>query len=265
MKNLIKNLIAIIILGAVIFWFRVPLKESYLNIREQIFPCRFPLKYSIGTFDEQFGISKDEFLLSIKKAEGIWERAIGKQLFTYEKNGGDLKISLIYDTRQETTNKLKNIGSDLSEGKDSYDSLKSEYDSLYQEYLRDKDNIKNQNDAIAFNQKVDRLNNLSDRINNLAKSVNEQVKKYNNVIAGERGGEFEEGLYFAGKSGRGINIYEFKNNDNLVRVLVHEMGHALYLGHSEDEQGIMYPVNAGTNITLSKTDIEMLKTHCGIK
>ena len=270
MKKFIQNLIAIIILCAVVFYFRFSLRQAYLMTRDKVFPCDFPIAYSIDKVDDHFGISEDQFLLSVEKAESIWDNAIGKKLFVYAPNNlplqaGDLKVSLLYDDRQATTDKLKNIGSNLEDRKNSYESLKSEYDTLYKEYLQDKDNIKTRSDAEVFNKKVNRLNELSKEMRDSAENVNEKVNEYNNTLDAGLGSEFEEGIYFAGKNGRGINIYEFKDSDNLVRVLAHEMGHALSLEHLDDPKAIMYYVNSGDNLTLSESDISALKAHCGIK
>ena len=264
MKKFIQNTVAILVLCAVIFWFRVPIRQAYLMERDKLFPCDFPVEYSIGQVDNQFGISNDEFLLSIKKAESSWEEALGKQLFTY-KPSGDLKISLIYDSRQETSNKLKNISFTLEDKKSTYESSKKEYDTLYSEYLVEKDNIKTKSEQDKLNQKINRLNELSKELSKSAENVNNQVTEYNNTIDIGLGSQFEEGIYFVGKDGKGINIYEFTDNDNLVRVLMHEMGHALSLEHSEDSKAIMYYKSSGGDLNLSDDDIKMLKSHCGIK
>jgi len=263
MKNRTENIVALLVLSTLVFFFHVQIWQGFLNLREKYLPCTFPITYTLGNFDDRFGISKDEFLLDIKMAEKNWEGSIGKQLFTYTPNG-DLKINLVYDARQETSEKLDNLNSEIDNKKDSYDSLKSEYDRLQADYLASKDNVRTPGDVQILNQKINRLNNLANRLNNFASSINSQTKQYN-TIGNELGDEFEEGLYHRDQNGRSIDIYQFKNQDNLIRLLTHELGHALSLEHSQNPKAIMYRLNKDNNYELSTDDILMLKEHCGIK
>lgn len=103
------------------------------NIRtviHQHFPCTIPLTYSIGTFDTRFGISREDFMKQMTASEKTWEDVVGKELFHSVDTGGDLTINLIYDERQETTNKLQAIGGVIDGKKDTYESLKAQYDTL---------------------------------------------------------------------------------------------------------------------------------------
>jgi len=103
------------------------------NIRtavHQHFPCALPLTYSLGTFDARFGLSREEFLTHIATSEKTWEDVVGKELFRYVDTGGDLTVNLIYDERQETTNKLQAIGGVIDGKKETYESLKADYEKL---------------------------------------------------------------------------------------------------------------------------------------
>jgi len=263
MKNLIKNILALAVLGAIIFVFQNQIGRSYLNLRDRFFPCDFPIGYSVGTIDPRFNVSETVFEADIKSATDIWNKASSKILFI-EKPNGNLKINLVYDTRQATTQKLNNLNSQITSGKNSYESLKTEYDMLKADILATRDNVQTENDVVIINQKIAKLNNLAQKINQSVSDVNAKVRQYNS--AGEiLGGQFEEGLYESDSSGQKIDIYEFKNKNNLIRVLAHELGHALSLDHSNDPSSIMYYINSGTNLTLSADDIRMLREHCGVK
>ena len=58
-------------------------------------------------------------------------------MFVY-KEDGELKINLIYDSRQKATDILRKMGFNLEDNKASYDSLKRKYDILEAEYFKEK-------------------------------------------------------------------------------------------------------------------------------
>lgn len=103
------------------------------NMRSSVihfFPCSIPITYSIGSFDERFDISREDFIRDIARAETAWEDQAGKELFRYVVRRGDIKINLIYDQRQETTVKLGQIDTSIKGKQSTYDTLKTEYEVL---------------------------------------------------------------------------------------------------------------------------------------
>lgn len=137
-----------------------------------------------------------------------------------------------------------------------YDKLQSRKIALENE-SSNIENLKN-----SLNAKVDEINALVVAVNRLIGTLNLQVDKYNTTNE-SRGESFEEGVYITDGNKSEIDIYEFSNREKLVRVLAHELGHALGLDHVEDKNAIMYRLNQGDNLNLTKTDIEAIKTKCG--
>jgi predicted Zn-dependent protease len=112
-------LITLIIL--VIFYFRTP------------HPCKEPLTYRIGTIDERFGLSRQEFVEAVGKAASIWGKPFSRDLFREDPNG-IIEVNLVYDYRQEASDKLKNLNYKIENTKNSYDDLKSRFENLKSEY-----------------------------------------------------------------------------------------------------------------------------------
>ena len=132
-------------------------------------------------------------------------------------------------------------------------------------------------ERLALNAMIDEINRMQDRINakveninalvvvlnRLAQTLNITVDKYNQV-GDQLAGEFEEGSYQSGPEGQQIDIYQFDNRAKLIRVLAHELGHALGLDHIEESKAIMYRLNNGINEKLTEGDLSAVRMHCKI-
>ena len=111
---------------------------------------------------------------------------------------------------------------------------------------------------------VDEINSLVLVMNEIAAVRNLDVVRYRDV--GSRlGGEFQEGYFEHKKGTQSIKIYHYNDDAKLVRLLVHELGHALGLGHSANPDAVMYRLNQSDKLELSADDIAALKARCKAK
>lgn len=304
-KSFVSILVVLLFLGFGYYY-----RENIVRLSQGEKPCQKPITYSISSFDPLFGLTKEELLVSIEKAEKIWEKPINKQLFEYSL-AGDLKINFIYDYRQKATDALKKIGIVLNDDKATYNLLKDRYDLLVSSYNKEKAqlelliadynaaksayekdvkywnnrggatkeeyNILEQkradlnNQVVIINQAQNSLNGLVENINSTGLLLNKLIVELNlqvgtyNEVGSSTGKQFMEGQYAKDANGEAINIYQFNDANQLVRVLAHEFGHALGIGHLDNPKAIMYYLNEGINEKLTPDDLVSLKNVCGIK
>lgn len=268
-------------------------------------PCSKPIEYSIGEIDPRFGISKNELIETIAQAEKVWENSAGKNIFEYNQNAElKINLIFDERQRQvneanKLENKLENLNSahDLAADKysslaqsyktklSSYNKKASEYEKELKEYNNDvsywnshggtsEDEYKKLQEKKKDLEKLynelekerKELNALTDKTNQAAVKENKIVEEYNanlNTYKNKFGEarEFEKGVF----DGKSINIYEFEEKSDLGMTLIHEMGHALGIGHLNDPTSIMYYLMGEQDLenpSLTSEDISALKAVC---
>jgi hypothetical protein len=88
-------------------------------------PCLAPIKYRIGSLDPRFGITREDFAQHVEEAAELWGTAAGRKLFSADDRGA-LEIDLVYDSRQESTQRLIAARSGIAEKLKAGDAIKDE-------------------------------------------------------------------------------------------------------------------------------------------
>ena len=123
-------------------------------------------------------------------------------------------------------------------------------------------------DQAAINELIERENSLIAQHNAVVNRANAVI----NIVNRDVGKDFVAGLYTV-KDGRAqIDIFAFVDRPDLVRLLAHELGHALGMGHVDDpnsvmaasrETGMVSLDSTGQVPELSSDDISALRGVCG--
>lgn len=243
---------------------------QYQNTR----PCTHSIAYSIGAVDARFGIANSVLLADTKAAVAIWNKAAGKTVLAYDPNAA-MKINLIYDAREQNAK----LGSQIALQQADEDTARAALDASQAQYTVEQTAYNQavsevnarggatRSEATTLNAQRASLNTLADSINNQVASYNASVDALNAVVAQYNqtaGHTFEEGQYVRDSAGERINIFEFIGNIQLERVLAHEFGHALGLGHDTNPKSIMFAQNESGNLVPTASDLSALHSLCGL-
>ena len=85
--------------------------------------------------DPRFRVTRGELLSALRRAEAVWEDAIGIDLFRYSEDG-PLVVHLLYDDRQKTaqdnerlTDDIERIADRVVKARATYDRTKAQYET----------------------------------------------------------------------------------------------------------------------------------------
>lgn len=173
----------------------------------------------------------------------------------------DRKLAAFKSALAAYEKKLKDYNKDVSywnkEGgapEDEYEKLKKEQRELKKDYeaLKDRES--------ELKSLASKINNIANKENSIINNYNSAVSTYQNKYGNAQ--EFEKGVF---DSAQGITIYQFRGMDDLRLTIIHELGHALGLGHTQNPQSIMYYLMGEQNLEnpiLASEDMAELKTVC---
>lgn len=267
--------------------------------------CDAPLSYRIGTLDERFGLTHEQARLAIADAESVWEQATGRNLFTYDPeakfpinfifderqefalaeeefrqrlDASEGVNSAIGETYEILIARYERLEEEYKAKVDSYERRLAAYNKTVEEYNEDggapqaafaelqieRDKLNSELSTVnrlgeQLNALGDEINTVSQQGNQLIESFNRNVERYNSTFGSFH--EFTQGDY----RGTEINIYKFIDSTELQLVLVHELGHALWLDHVDGEDSIMHSYLGGqaSDLRLSEQDLSEFERVCG--
>lgn len=255
-------------------------RENYASLYRALDPCKEPILFRVESVDKRFNLTNNQVISYANEAADIWNESYGQELFSYSEDG-ELSLSMVFDSRQQTSNKINELDKNVEFEKDKLDSMiKKHRDdvSVFKQKLADHNATvqkwnaqggappeefeKLTEEEELLEQEAKALNDQARSLNLASEDYNLQVGELNEVISDfnedlER--KPEEGLYI-GSENR-IEIYFNNDRNELIHTIAHEFGHARAVDHNNNPKSIMYPYSTKI-VTLSNDDVADLNEVC---
>lgn len=242
--------------------------------------CDRSMTYKVGAIDPKFNVSRENVLQNAVNASQLWNQVVQNDLFVYD-TGSVLEIDLVFDERQGSLQMLSKQEELLDEKKEDYlinkqqlEQKRSELEErltklndeisywnekdgapeeIYYEIIDRQETLNKEIDEIY--RAADRLNLQMEKVNQEVDSVNQAAARFDNILSVKP----EGGIY--DPSRHRIEIYIFENDQDLINIISHELGHALGLDHV-DEEGSIMNANVSPESHVTQSDIEAISQFC---
>ena len=188
--------------------------------------CSEPLPVRISAIDPQFRMQAEQANAHLLHAVKEWEDATGRKWFVLSESGGGVSVNFLFDGRQEVL---------MLQAREEQE-IEAEIAALQQNHR-------------APSQAVDAL---LDRL--------EQYRRRREQLRTPT----PWAQYVHTQAVRAIDVFAFSDEEQLHAILLHELGHALGLGHLPQPEAIMHALReTGVgDVHLSRADVEAALALC---